>query len=48
MEFNITAMWFMVCSSPAMVKDIFQTPLDMGFAVHRNHLSGQIMTENGF
>ena len=38
----------MVCGNPAMVKDTFQTLLDMGFAMHRNRLPGQIMMENGF
>ena len=48
MEFNTAATRFMVCGNPAMVKDTFQTLLDMGFAMHRNRLPGQIMMENGF
>ena len=39
---------FMICGNPAMVKDTFQAPLDMGFAMHRNRIPGQIMMENGF
>ncbi|WP_373796432.1 ferredoxin--NADP reductase [Neisseria dentiae] len=39
---------FMICGNPAMVKDTFQTLLDMGFAMHRNRVPGQIMMENGF
>ena len=31
-----------------MVQDVFKTLLDMGFAMHRNKLPGQIMMENGF
>lgn len=39
---------FMICGNPAMVRDTFKTLLDMGFAMHRNRLPGQIMMENGF
>lgn len=39
---------FMICGNPAMVKDTFQALLDMGFAMHRNRLAGQIIMENGF
>ena len=39
---------FMICGNPAMVKDTFQALLDMGFAMHRNRIPGQIMMENGF
>ena len=39
---------FMICGNPAMVKDTFKTLLDMGFAMHRNKVPGQIMMENGF
>lgn len=39
---------FMLCGNPAMVKDTFQTLLDMGFTMHRNRIPGQIMMENGF
>lgn len=39
---------FMVCGNPEMVKDTFQTLLDMGFSMHRNRVPGQIMMENGF
>ncbi|MBF0804877.1 MULTISPECIES: ferredoxin--NADP reductase [unclassified Neisseria] len=39
---------FMICGNPAMVKDTFQTLLDMGFSMHRNRIPGQIMMENGF
>lgn len=39
---------FMICGNPAMVKDTFQALLNMGYAMHRNKVSGQIMMENGF
>ncbi|WP_274571020.1 ferredoxin--NADP reductase [Neisseria leonii] len=39
---------FMICGNPAMVKDTFQALLDMGFAMHRNRIPGQILMENGF
>lgn len=39
---------FMICGNPAMVRDTFQALLDMGFAMHRNRIPGQIMMENGF
>ncbi len=39
---------FMLCGNPAMVKDTFQALLDMGFAMHRNRVPGQIMMENAF
>ena len=39
---------FMICGNPEMVKDTFKTLLDMGFAMHRNKVPGQIMMENGF
>ena len=39
---------FMICGNPEMVKDTFQTLLDMGYAMHRNRIPGQIMMENGF
>ena len=39
---------FMICGNPAMVKDTFQALLDMGFAMHRNRIPGQIIMENGF
>ena len=39
---------FMICGNPQMVQDVFKTLLEMGFAMHRNKLPGQIMMENGF
>lgn len=39
---------FMLCGNPAMVKDTFQTLLDLGYTMHRNRIPGQIMMENGF
>ena len=39
---------FMLCGNPEMVRDTFQALLDMGFAMHRNRIPGQIMMENGF
>lgn len=48
MPFNTADTRFMICGNPAMVKDTFQTLLDMGFAMHRNRIPGQIMMENGF
>ena len=39
---------FMVCGNPDMVKDTFQALLDLGFAMHRNRIPGQIIMENGF
>ena len=39
---------FMVCGNPAMVKDTFQALMDLGFAMHRNRIPGEIMMENGF
>ncbi|MGF6147667.1 Ferredoxin--NADP reductase [Kingella potus] len=39
---------FMICGNPAMVQDTFQTLLNMGFAMHRNRIPGQILMENGF
>lgn len=39
---------FMLCGNPDMVKDTFQALLDMGFAMHRNRIPGQILMENGF
>ncbi|MDO5058902.1 MAG: ferredoxin--NADP reductase, partial [Neisseria sp.] len=39
---------FMLCGNPEMVKDTFQALLDLGFAMHRNRLPGQILMENGF
>lgn len=39
---------FMICGNPAMVKDSFQSLLDLGYTMHRNRLPGQIMMENGF
>ncbi len=38
----------MVCGNPAMVKDTFQALMDLGFAMHRNRIPGEIMMENGF
>ncbi|QEY23161.1 ferredoxin--NADP reductase [Neisseria animalis] len=46
--FNQADTRFMICGNPAMVKDTFQTLLDLGFTMHRNRLPGQIMMENGF
>lgn len=46
--FNKADTRFMVCGNPAMVKDTFQTLLDLGYAMHRNREPGQIMMENGF
>jgi ferredoxin--NADP(+) reductase len=31
-----------------MVKDTFQALMDLGFAMHRNRIPGEIMMENGF
>ncbi|MBH5328734.1 ferredoxin--NADP reductase [Eikenella sp. S3360] len=39
---------FMLCGNPAMVKDTFQALLQLGFAMHRNRIPGQIMMENAF
>ncbi|MDO4877997.1 MAG: ferredoxin--NADP reductase [Neisseria sp.] len=39
---------FMLCGNPDMVRDTFQALLDMGFAMHRNRVPGQILMENGF
>lgn len=39
---------FMLCGNPAMVADTFQTLLNMGYAMHRNKMPGQIIMENGF
>ncbi|HFC8457040.1 TPA: ferredoxin--NADP reductase [Neisseria subflava] len=39
---------FMVCGNPAMVKDTFQALMDLGYAMHRNRIPGEIMMENGF
>ncbi|SSY79829.1 ferredoxin--NADP reductase [Alysiella crassa] len=39
---------FMICGNPAMVQDTFQTLLNLGYAMHRNKVAGQIMMENGF
>ena len=33
---------------PAMVKDTFQALMDLGYAMHRNRIPGEIMMENGF
>ncbi|MCP1771793.1 ferredoxin--NADP+ reductase [Neisseria perflava] len=46
--FNPADTRFMICGNPAMVKDTFQALLDLGFAMHRNRVPGQIMMENGF
>lgn len=48
MDFEREHSRFMICGNPAMVKDTFQTLLDMGFSMHRNRIPGQIMMENGF
>lgn len=48
MQFTPADTRFMICGNPAMVKDTFQALLDMGFAMHRNRIPGQIMMENGF
>lgn len=48
MAFTQTDTRFMVCGNPEMVKDTFQALLDLGFAMHRNRVPGQIMMENGF
>ena len=48
LEFSPENSRFMLCGNPAMVKDTFQALLDMGFAMHRNRVPGQIMMENGF
>lgn len=48
MQFTPADTRFMICGNPAMVKDTFQTLLEMGFAMHRNKIPGQIMMENGF
>lgn len=46
--FNQADTRFMICGNPAMVKDTFQALLDLGYAMHRNRIPGQIMMENGF
>lgn len=46
--FNTADTRFMLCGNPAMVKDTFQALLDLGFAMHRNRIPGQILMENGF
>ena len=48
MPFSIERSRFMLCGNPDMVKDTFQALLDMGFAMHRNRIPGQIMMENAF
>lgn len=48
LEFSPENSRFMLCGNPEMVKDTFQALLDMGFAMHRNRVPGQIMMENGF
>ncbi|ASK26718.1 ferredoxin--NADP reductase [Neisseria chenwenguii] len=48
LEFDQENTRFMVCGNPEMVKDTFQALLDLGFAMHRNRIPGQIMMENGF
>lgn len=48
LAFTLENTRFMVCGNPAMVKDTFQALMDMGFAMHRNRVPGQIMMENGF
>lgn len=48
MDFGVARTRFMLCGNPAMVKDTFQALLDLGFAMHRNRIPGQIMMENGF
>ena len=39
---------FMLCGNPTMVQDTFKALMNMGFAMHRNRIPGQIMMENGF
>ncbi|QRN40644.1 MAG: ferredoxin--NADP reductase [Neisseriaceae bacterium] len=39
---------FLICGNPKMVQDTFKSLLDRGFSMHRNHLPGQIIMENGF
>lgn len=48
LDFDKAHSRFMICGNPEMVQDTFKTLLDMGFAMHRNKLAGQIILENGF
>ena len=48
MDFTPEHTRFMLCGNPAMVKDTFQALLELGFAMHRNKIPGQIIMENGF
>lgn len=48
LPFSVEHSRFMICGNPKMVEDTFKTLLDMGFAMHRNKIPGQIMMENGF
>lgn len=48
LTFNPEHSRFMICGNPDMVRDTFQALLDLGYAMHRNRLPGQIMMENGF
>lgn len=39
---------FLICGNPQMVQASFKSLLDRDFVMHRNHLPGQIIMENGF
>ncbi|WP_066567216.1 ferredoxin--NADP reductase [Snodgrassella sp. CFCC 13594] len=39
---------FMLCGNPAMVQDTFKALINLGYAMHRNKIPGQIIMENGF
>lgn len=47
-DFSTEHTRFLICGNPEMVKDTFQTLLNLGFAMHRNRIPGQIIMENGF
>lgn len=48
LDFSTEHSRFMICGNPQMVEDTFKALLQMGFAMHRNKIPGQIMMENGF
>lgn len=48
LPFTTTDTRFMICGNPNMVQDTFKALMEMGFAMHRNRIPGQIMMENAF
>lgn len=48
LNFSTERSRFMICGNPNMVQDTFKALLEMGFAMHRNKIPGQVMMENGF